>query len=54
MKTYGGSGCIDTRFVDLGTSWRWFIVIRQTPKYSCDHYDDDDDDDNNNNNNNTQ
>jgi hypothetical protein len=21
MKTYGGSGCIDTHFLDLGTSW---------------------------------
>jgi hypothetical protein len=22
MKTYGGCGCIDPRFLDLGTSWR--------------------------------
>jgi hypothetical protein len=22
MKTYGGSGCTDPRFLDLGNSWR--------------------------------
>jgi hypothetical protein len=29
MKTYGGSGCLDSRFLDLSTSWRW--VVNFTP-----------------------
>jgi hypothetical protein len=30
MKTCGGSGCIDPRFLDLGTSWSW--VVNFTPR----------------------
>jgi hypothetical protein len=30
MKKYGGSGCLDPRFLDLDTSWRW--VVSFTPR----------------------
>jgi hypothetical protein len=28
MKAYGGSGCIDRHFLDLGTSSRWWSASR--------------------------
>jgi hypothetical protein len=39
-----GSGCIDLRFIDLSTSWRWVIrftplllyPLRKSPRYSLD------------------
>jgi hypothetical protein len=33
FKTYGGSGCIDPRFLDLGTSWRWVVSFTLLPFY---------------------
>jgi hypothetical protein len=33
IKTYGGSGCIDPRFLDLGTSWRWVVSFTPLPLY---------------------
>jgi hypothetical protein len=33
MKTYGGSGCIDPHFLDLGTSWRWVVSFTLRPLY---------------------
>jgi hypothetical protein len=34
MKTYGGSGCIDTRILDFGTSWRWTVSFTPRLFYS--------------------
>jgi hypothetical protein len=33
MKAYGGSGCIDLRILDLGTSWRWMVSFTPRPLY---------------------
>jgi hypothetical protein len=33
MKAYGGSGCIDQHFLDLGTSWRWVVSFTPRPLY---------------------
>jgi hypothetical protein len=33
MKAYGGSGCIDPHFLDLGTSWRWVVSFTPRPLY---------------------
>jgi hypothetical protein len=33
MKTYGGSGCIDSRFLDLGTRLRWVVSFTPLPLY---------------------
>jgi hypothetical protein len=33
MKTYGGSGCIDPRFLDLSTSWRRVVSFTFRPLY---------------------
>jgi hypothetical protein len=33
MKAYGGSGCIDPHFLDLGTSWRWVVSFKLQPPY---------------------
>jgi hypothetical protein len=32
-KTYGGSGCIDPRFLDLSTNWRWVVSFTPRPLY---------------------
>jgi hypothetical protein len=32
-KAYGGSGCIDSRFLDLGTSWKWVVSFTLLPLY---------------------
>jgi hypothetical protein len=32
MKAYG-SGCIDSHFLDLGTSWRWVVNFTPWPLY---------------------
>jgi hypothetical protein len=34
MKAYGGSGCIDPHFLDLGTSWRWVVSFKPLPLYT--------------------
>jgi hypothetical protein len=31
MKAYGGSGCIDPHFLDLGTSWRRMVSFTPRP-----------------------
>jgi hypothetical protein len=28
-----GSGCIDSRFLELGTSWRWMVNLKPQPPY---------------------
>jgi hypothetical protein len=28
-----GSGCIDPRFLDLGTNWRWVVSFTPLPHY---------------------
>jgi hypothetical protein len=33
MKTNRGSGYIDPRFLDLGTSWRWVVSFMPLPLY---------------------
>jgi hypothetical protein len=33
MKAYGGGGCIDPHFLDLGTSWRWAVSFTPRPLY---------------------
>jgi hypothetical protein len=34
MKTYGGGGgCIDPRFLNFGTSWRWVVSFTLRPLY---------------------
>jgi hypothetical protein len=33
MKTYVGGGCIDSHFLDLGTSWRWTVSFTFRPLY---------------------
>jgi hypothetical protein len=33
MKTHGGSGYIDPRFLDLGTSWRWVVSFTPWPLF---------------------
>jgi hypothetical protein len=34
MRAYGGSGCIDPRFLDLGISWGWVVWFTPQPLYS--------------------
>jgi hypothetical protein len=33
MKAYWGSGCINVRFLGLGTSWRWVFSFTLRPLY---------------------
>jgi hypothetical protein len=33
MKAYGEGGCIDSHFLDLGTSWRWVVSFTAQPLY---------------------
>jgi hypothetical protein len=33
METYGGSGCVDPRFLDLGISLRWVVSFTSQPLY---------------------
>jgi hypothetical protein len=33
MKTFGGSWCIEPRFLDLGTRWRWVVSFTPRPLY---------------------
>jgi hypothetical protein len=33
MKTYGGNGCIDQRFVEFSTTWSWVISFTLRPFY---------------------
>jgi hypothetical protein len=33
MKTYGRSGCMDPRFLDLGTNWWWQVSFTPLPLY---------------------
>jgi hypothetical protein len=38
MKVYGGSGCIDPHFLDLGTSWKWVVSFTPGERAPGTHY----------------
>jgi hypothetical protein len=33
MQAYGGNGCVNPHFLDLGTSWMWVVTFTPLPLY---------------------